>query len=89
MVFTSTFLHVPFVLPTSSSDEMFAVSIDVGVWGTEPDEWDTFHTLVTECHVSYVNSSLPKHFLRKMKRSNSANSLAMNGILSSHNIGGI
>ena len=57
---------------------------DVGVWGTEPDEWDTFHTLVTECHVSYVNSSLPKNFLRKMKRSISANSLAMNGILSSH-----
>lgn len=63
---------------------MLAVSIDVGIWGTEPDEWDTFHTLVTECHVSYVNSSLPKHFLRKMKRSISANSLAMNGILSSH-----
>ncbi len=86
MVFTSTFLHIPFL--HTSPDAMLAVSIDVGVWGTEPDEWDTFHTLVTECHVSYVNSSLPKHFLRKMKRSISANSLAMNGILSSH-IGGM
>ena len=41
----------------------------------------TFHTLVTECHVSYVNSSLPKHFRRKMKRSMSANTLQLNGIL--------
>lgn len=56
----------------------------VGVWGTEPDDWDTFHTLVNECHVSYVNTDLPKHFRRKMKRSISANSLAMNGILARH-----
>eukprot|EP00585_Thalassiosira_rotula_P012941 CAMPEP_0196132160 /NCGR_PEP_ID=MMETSP0910-20130528/1887_1 /TAXON_ID=49265 /ORGANISM="Thalassiosira rotula, Strain GSO102" /LENGTH=970 /DNA_ID=CAMNT_0041391727 /DNA_START=51 /DNA_END=2963 /DNA_ORIENTATION=- len=56
---------------------------DVGIWGANPvpDDWGTFHTLVSECHVSYVNSSLPKHFRRKMKRSMSANTLAMNGIL--------
>ena len=61
---------------------------DVGIWGANPvpDDWETFHTLVTECHVSYVNSSLPKHFRRKMKRSMSANSLAMNAILESKNI---
>jgi glycerophosphoryl diester phosphodiesterase len=45
---------------------------------------DTFHTLVNECHVSYVNTDLPRHFRRKMKRSISANSLAMNGILARH-----
>ena len=59
---------------------------DVGIWGANPvpDDWETFHALVTECHVSYVNSSLPKHFRRKMKRSMSANTLSMNGILASH-----
>lgn len=59
---------------------------DVGIWGANPvpDDWGTFHALVTECHVSYVNTSLPKHFLRKMKRSMSANTLAMNGILATH-----
>jgi len=56
---------------------------DVGIWGANPvpDDWGTFHTLVSECHVSYVNTSLPKHFRRKMKRSMSANTMAMNGIL--------
>lgn len=56
---------------------------DVGIWGANPvpDDWGTFHSLVTECHVSFINSSLPKHFRRKMKRSMSANTLAMNGIL--------
>ena len=49
-----------------------------------PDDWEMFHALVTECHVSYVNSSLPKHFRRKMKRSMSANTLSMNGIMASH-----
>lgn len=58
-----------------------AAMYDVGVWGTSPDDWDTFHTLVNECHVSYVNTDLPRHFRRKMKRSISANSLVMNGIL--------
>ncbi len=55
----------------------------VGIWGANPvpDDWNTFHSLVTECHVSYVNSSLPRHFRRKMKRSMSANTLAMNAIL--------
>mmetsp|Transcript_29178 Transcript_29178/g.47885 ORF Transcript_29178/g.47885 Transcript_29178/m.47885 type:complete len:675 (-) Transcript_29178:426-2450(-) len=62
-----------------------AARYDVGIWGANPvpDDWGTFHTLVTECHVSYVNSSLPKHFRRKMKRSMSANTLAMNEILAS------
>ena len=56
---------------------------NVGIWGANPvpDDWHTFHSLVTECHVSYVNSSLPRNFLRKMKRSMSANTLAMNAIL--------
>mmetsp|Transcript_18664 Transcript_18664/g.34625 ORF Transcript_18664/g.34625 Transcript_18664/m.34625 type:complete len:649 (+) Transcript_18664:1216-3162(+) len=56
---------------------------DVGIWGANPvpDDWGTFHSLVSECHVSYVNTSLPKHFRRKMKRSMSANTLAMNDIL--------
>jgi len=56
---------------------------NVGIWGANPipDDWNTFHSLVTECHVSYVNSSLPRHFRRKMKRSMSANTLAMNAIL--------
>jgi len=56
---------------------------NVGIWGANPvpDDWSTFHSLVTECHVSYVNSSLPRHFRRKMKRSMSANTLAMNAIL--------
>ena len=55
----------------------------VGIWGANPvpDDWTTFHSLVTECHVSYVNSSLPRHFRRKIKRSMSANTLAMNAIL--------
>jgi hypothetical protein len=61
-----------------------AAMYHVGVWGTAPDDWGTFHTLVNECHVSYVNTDLPKHFRRKMKRSISANSLAMNGILARH-----
>jgi len=56
---------------------------NVGIWGANPvpDDWNTFHSLVTECHVSYVNSSLPRNFRRKMKRSMSANTLAMNAIL--------
>ena len=56
---------------------------NVGIWGANPvpDDWNTFHSLVTECHVSYVNSSLPRHFRRKMTRSMSANTLAMNAIL--------
>ncbi len=56
---------------------------NVGIWGANPvpDDWHTFHSLVTECHVSYVNSSLPRNFRRKMKRSMSANTLAMNAIL--------
>ncbi|KAL7535269.1 hypothetical protein ACHAXR_006387 [Thalassiosira sp. AJA248-18] len=63
-----------------------ASQCDVGIWGANPvpDDWDTFHSLVAECHVSFVNSSLPKHFRRKMKRSMSANTLAMNGILMNH-----
>jgi hypothetical protein len=58
----------------------------VGIWGANPlhDDWNTFHSLVTECHVSYVNSSLPRNFLRKMKRSMSANTLSMNAILAGH-----
>lgn len=60
-----------------------ASRFDVGIWGANPvpDDWDTFHALVSECHVSYVNSSLPKHFRRKYKRSKSTNTLVMNGIL--------
>jgi len=60
-----------------------ASRFDVGIWGANPvpDDWDTFHALVSECHVSYVNSSLPKHFRRKLKRSISTNTLVMNGIL--------
>lgn len=56
---------------------------NVGIWGANPvpDDWNTFHSLVAECHVSYVNSSLPRHFLRKMKRSMSVNTLSMNAIL--------
>jgi len=63
-----------------------AARYDLGIWGANPipDDWGTFHSLVSECHVSYVNSSLPKHFRRKMKRSISANTLAMNGILANH-----
>jgi glycerophosphoryl diester phosphodiesterase len=43
----------------------------VGVWGSkdDPDDWDTFLTLVDEGHVSYVNSDLPRHFRRKKRNS--------------------
>jgi hypothetical protein len=55
---------------------------DVGMWGANPipDDWETFFRLVTECHVSYVNTGLPKHFRRKVTRSQSATNLeaAMN-----------
>eukprot|EP00804_Cyclotella_cryptica_P001430 CCRYP_003681-RB/>CCRYP_003681-RB protein AED:0.05 eAED:0.05 QI:89/1/1/1/0.66/0.5/4/1024/828 len=52
---------------------------DVGIWGANPvpDDWETFHRLVTECHVSYVNTGLPKHFRRKVRRSQSATNLAV------------
>ncbi|KAL7504818.1 hypothetical protein ACHAXN_002368 [Cyclotella atomus] len=51
---------------------------NVGIWGANPvpDDWETFHRLVTECHVSQVNTGLPKHFRRKVKRSQSATNLA-------------
>lgn len=37
----------------------------VGVWGhngRDPDDWDTFHWLVKQGGVSYVNTDLPKGF---------------------------
>ena len=51
---------------------------NVGIWGANPvpDDWETFHRLVTECHVSQVNTGLPKHFRQKVKRSQSASNLA-------------
>ena len=39
----------------------------VGVWekvGKDPDNLETFRHLVTECGVSFVNSALPRKFLR-------------------------
>ena len=73
-------------LEGSKAMRSMASRYDVGIWGANPvpDDWDTFHALVSECHVSYVNTSLPRHFRRKMKKSQSANTLAMNGILASH-----
>lgn len=73
-------------LEGSKAMRNMASRYDVGIWGANPvpDDWDTFHALVSECHVSYVNTSLPRHFRRKMKKSKSANTLAMNGILASH-----
>lgn len=51
---------------------------NVGIWGANPvpDDWETFHRLVTECHVSQVNTGLPKHFRSKVTRSQSATNLA-------------
>ena len=50
---------------------------NVGIWGANPipDDWETFHRLVTECHVSQVNTGLPKNFRSKVKRSQSATNL--------------
>lgn len=55
-----------------------AARCNVGIWGANPvpDDWETFHRLVTECHISQFNSSLPKHFRRKVKRSQSTSNLA-------------
>ena len=42
----------------------------VGVWGhngRDPDDWTTFHWLVRECQVSYVNSDLPKTFKKILR----------------------
>jgi hypothetical protein len=47
----------------------------VGVWGhngRDPDDWDTFHWLVRECRVSYVNSDLPKGFKKVLRTATSA-----------------
>mmetsp|Transcript_21949 Transcript_21949/g.28941 ORF Transcript_21949/g.28941 Transcript_21949/m.28941 type:complete len:167 (-) Transcript_21949:153-653(-) len=37
----------------------------IGVWGhngRDPDDFETFHKLVKECAVSYVNTDLPRAF---------------------------
>lgn len=42
----------------------------VGVWGhngRDPDDWETFHWLVRECRVSYVNTDLPKGFKKVLR----------------------
>ena len=44
-----------------------AEQFDVGVWGyngRDPDDHRTFRWLVDECHVSFVNSDLPKKFMQ-------------------------
>ncbi|KAL7462621.1 hypothetical protein ACHAXS_003001 [Conticribra weissflogii] len=55
-----------------------ASQFDLGIWGAnpKPDDWETFHRLVTECHVSFVNTGLPKNFMRKVKRSASVGNIA-------------
>jgi|EP00970_Alexandrium_tamarense_P010218 glycerophosphoryl diester phosphodiesterase len=71
------------MLETEGSEAMrtLASRYDVGIWGAnpKPDDWETFHRLVTECHVSYVNSGLPKHFRKKVTRSMSATNIAALG----------
>jgi len=39
----------------------------VGVWGvatTDPDDYKTMHYLVNECGVSYINTDMPRNFLK-------------------------
>ena len=47
----------------------------VGVWGhngRDPDDWVTFHWLVRECRVTYVNSDLPRGFKKVLRTATSA-----------------
>ena len=48
-----------------------------GSWGANPkhDDYKTFSKLVRECGVQYVNSGLPKKFLRNMQKSTSSGNL--------------
>jgi len=44
----------------------------VGVWshvGRDPDNWTTFHHLTDGCGVSYVNSALPRKFIKGLSAS--------------------
>jgi hypothetical protein len=46
----------------------------IGVWlisSRDPDDWETFHRLVHDGHVSYVNSSLPRKFVKSTMRDQS------------------
>jgi len=65
----------------SEAMRALASQYDLGIWGAnpKPDDWETFHRLVTECHVSFVNTGLPKHFMRKVKRSASVGNIACVG----------
>lgn len=46
----------------------------VGVWGysgKDPDDWETFHWLVEQGNVSYVNSDLPGNFRKEIVKARS------------------
>ncbi|GAX27617.1 hypothetical protein FisN_13Hh294 [Fistulifera solaris] len=47
----------------------------VGVWGysgKDPDDWETFHWLVEQGNVSYVNSDLPGNFRKEIVKARSS-----------------